>query len=240
MAIILTGGQIAQADPDQDQGCRRGWKAWITEICLTYRDQRQEIVKGAASKLVRHTESRDTPFRKPYRRFTSHELSLIIIFSALGGALSVPIGHAGNLLKTIPGIPFGSSQALSGLHVLWLVLAATLVRKTGSGTITGVLKGLIELVLFSFHGIFVLLISTIEGMIVDTVFIISRRTNTPWIYLAGGLSSASNVAILQLLLLPRLPTVILAFMYLTSFVSGLVFGGYLSKRVLDVAGTFRC
>lgn len=186
-----------------------------------------------------HTESRDTTFTKRYRRFTSLELSFIIILSALGGAVSVPIGRIGDLLKTIPGIPFGSSQALSGLHVIWLVLAAGLVKKTGSGTMTGVLKGLIELCLFSFHGIFVLLISTVEGLIVDAVFIFARRNNTPSICLAGGLSSASNVAVLQLILLPRLPAAILAFMYLTSFISGLAFGGYLSKRILDIARTLK-
>lgn len=188
---------------------------------------------------MRHTESRDTSFPKPHRRFTSRELSLTIILSALGGVFSVPIGHAGNLLKTIPGIPFGSSQALSGLHVIWLVLSAALVRKTGSGTVTGVLKGLIELTLFSFHGIFVLLISVVEGIIVDIVFVIARRTNTPTICLAGGLSSASNIIVLQLTILPSLPVPILAFMYLISFLSGLVFGGYLCKRVLDIAATLR-
>lgn len=191
-----------------------------------------------AIKLV-HTESGDITCAKPYRRFTSLELSFIIILSALGGAVSVPIGRIGDLLKTIPGIPFGSSQALSGLHVIWLVLAAGLVKKTGSGTMTGVLKGLIELCLFSFHGIFVLLISTVEGLIVDAVFIFARRNNTPSICLAGGLSSASNVAVLQLILLPRLPAAILAFMYLTSFISGVAFGGYLSKRILDVARTLK-
>ena len=49
---------------------------------------------------------------------TSRELSLIIILSSLGGAMSVPISHAGNMLKVVPGLPAGSSQALSGLHVL--------------------------------------------------------------------------------------------------------------------------
>ena len=191
------------------------------------------------SKEVRHSKSTDTPLIKPYRRFTSRELSLIIIFSALGGAVSVPIGYAGNFLKTVPGIPFGSSQALSGLHVLWIVLAAVMVRKTGSGTMTGFLKGLVELFLFSYHGIFVLLISSVEGIIVDIVLIIARRTDTPSICLAGGLSSASNVSVIQFILVPSLPMPILAFMYLTSFLSGLVFSGYISKRILDITGTLR-
>ena len=184
-------------------------------------------------------EDKDTTSSKPFRRFTTRELSLIIILSSLGAAVSVPIGHAGNLLNSIPGVPFGSPQVLSGLHVIWLVLAATLVRKTGASTVTGVLKGLIELFLFSFHGIFVLFISAVEGIIVDAVFVITRRTQTPSLCLAAGLSSASNVAVLQLTVLPRLPLPILAFMYSISFISGVVFGGYVTKRVADIAGTLK-
>ena len=189
--------------------------------------------------MVEHAESIDAPIPKPYRRFTSRELSLIVIFSAIGGAVSVPIGYAGNFIKTIPGLPIGSSQALSGLHVLWLIFAAVLVRKTGSGTMTGVLKGLVEMFLFSYHGIFVLLISSVEGIMVDIVLTITRRTNTPSICLAGGLSSASNVAVTQFLLIPHLPKAIFIFMYLTSFLSGLVFAGYLGKRVLDITRTLK-
>lgn len=184
-------------------------------------------------------EDEDTTLSKPFRRFTTRELSLIIILSSLGAAVSVPIGHAGNLLNSIPGVPFGSPQVLSGLHVIWLVLAATLVRKTGASTVTGVLKGLIELFLFSFHGIFVLFISAVAGMIVDAVFVIARWPKTPSICLAAGLSSASNVAVLQLTVLPRLPSAVLAFMYSISFISGIVFGGYVTKRVADIAGTLK-
>lgn len=184
-------------------------------------------------------EDEDTILSKPFRRYTTRELSLIIILSSLGAAVSVPIGHAGNFLNSIPVIPFGSPQILSGLHVIWLVLAATLVRKTGASTVTGVLKGLIELVLFSFHGVFVLFISAVEGIIVDAVFIITRRTQTPSLCLAAGLSSASNVAVLQLTVLPRLPLTVLAFMYSISFISGVVFGGCVTKRVADIAGTLK-
>ncbi|MCK4583291.1 ECF transporter S component [Candidatus Bathyarchaeota archaeon] len=164
----------------------------------------------------------------------SRELSLIIILSSLGGVMSVPIGYAGNMLKAIPGLPFGSSQALSGLHVLWLVLASVLVRKKGVGTITGITKGLVEMFLFSYHGVFVLIMSAVEGLMVDVVLTLLRRVNTRSLCLAGGLSSASNVAVTQFMIAPRLPLFVFAFMYIASFVSGLFFAGYLGKRVLDI------
>ena len=148
--------------------------------------------------------------------------------------MSVPIGHAGNLLKAVPGLPVGSSQARSGLHVLWLVLAAALVRKPGAGTMTGILKGLVEMSLFSYHGVIVLLMSALEGFMVDLVLTLIRRIDTRSICLAGGLSSASNVAVTQFLIVPHLPKAVFAFMYLTSFISGLLFAGYLGRRVLDI------
>lgn len=172
-----------------------------------------------------------------YRMFTTRELSLIIILSALGGAVSVPIGYAGNFLKTIPLLPFGTPQILSGLHVIWILLAGSLVKKTGSSTITGILKGLIELSLFSYHGILVLLISVAQGVVMDLVLAALGRTNTVSICVASGLSSSSNVVVLRLILLKHLPFFVTAYMYVISFISGVFFAGYLGKRGLDIART---
>ena len=131
-------------------------------------------------------------------------------------------------------MPAGSSQALSGLHVIWLVLASVLVRRRGAGTVTGIIKGLVEMCLFSYHGVFVLIISAVEGLVVDIILTLFMRVNTLSLCLAGGLSSASNVSVTQLIIAPHIPLFIFAFMYLVSFVSGLFFAGYLSKRVLDI------
>ncbi len=110
-------------------------------------------------------------------RFTFLDLTIIIIFSSLGGALSVPIGHLGNFLKTLPGLPLGTSQILSGIHVLWIILSVGLTRKAGSGTLTGLLRGLVELFKLSFHGVLVV-ISMVEGLIADLVFTAIRKITT--------------------------------------------------------------
>lgn len=80
--------------------------------------------------------------------------------------MSVPIGHAGNMLKAVPGLSIVTSQVLSGMHVTWLILASVLVRKKGAGTMTGIIKGLVEMCLFSYHGVFVLIMSAVEGLVV--------------------------------------------------------------------------
>lgn len=168
------------------------------------------------------------------RLFGSRELALIIVLSSLGAVVSVPVGHAGNLLKTVAGMPPGASQLLAGIHVLWLILAAVLVERKGAATMVGVLKGLVEATLFSYHGVLVLLISAVEGCVVDIILLPLDKKNIKPICIAGGLSSASNVAVLQFAMMLPLPLAVFASMYLASFVSGLIFAGYLGKRVLDI------
>jgi ABC-type thiamin/hydroxymethylpyrimidine transport system permease subunit len=108
------------------------------------------------------------------------------------------------------------------------------VKREGSGTMTGALKGLVELFLSSHLGIFVFLVSLVEGVVVDLAFIIFCKLENLTIYIAGGFSSASNIFVLQMTLLPELPLYITVLMYITSFASGSLFGGYLVKRVSDV------
>ncbi len=156
------------------------------------------------------------------------------MLSALGGTTSVIIGYIGSLFSSIFPISFIASQGLSGLHVFWLILSKKLVKREGSGTMTGALKGLVELFLSSHLGIFVFLVSLVEGVVVDLTFIVFHKLENSAIYIAGGFSSASNIFVLQMTLLPELPLYIIVLMYMTSFASGLLFGGYLVKRVSDV------
>jgi ABC-type thiamin/hydroxymethylpyrimidine transport system permease subunit len=172
--------------------------------------------------------------------FKTRELALIIILSALGGAVSVPLSYAGNLLNAVPILPFGSPQILSGIHVLWLLLARLLTRKTGAATLTGAVKGLVELSLFSFHGVQVLPISIVEGIVVDLILSATGRASSARVAVAGGLSASSNVLVLWLLLLQGLSPLVIVFMWLLSLVSGVVvgcFGEYASRRVVPIIST---
>lgn len=171
--------------------------------------------------------------------FKTRDIALIIFLSALGGAVSVPLGYAGNLLNAVPILPFGSPQILSGIHVLWLLLARLLTRKPGAATFAGAVKGLVELSLFSSHGVQVLPISIIEGIVVDLVLSVPGRVSSARVAVAGGLSASSNVLVLWLLLLQGLSPLVIGFMLLLSLVSGVVvgyFGEYASRRVAPIIG----
>jgi ABC-type thiamin/hydroxymethylpyrimidine transport system permease subunit len=171
--------------------------------------------------------------------YKTREITLIIILSAAGGAVSVPLGYLGNALKAVPILPFGIGQVLSGVHILWLLLVRLLTGKTGSATFAGAVKGLVELSLFSFHGIQILPIALAEGILVDVVMSLPGKASQIKTVIAGGLSASSNVLVLWILLLQSLSPYVICFMWLLSLISGAlvsIFGWYASKRVQQVVG----
>ncbi len=100
-------------------------------------------------------------------KFTTRELSTSIVFTSIGALFSVPIGYLGNYLKTIPILPMGTGQVLAGFHLIMIGLAAEWIRKTGTATITGLLKELVEAVSFSYHGVVVIAMSAVKGLVID-------------------------------------------------------------------------
>jgi len=146
----------------------------------------------------------------------------------------VLVGYAGELLSSVTLLPFASPQLLSGLHVFWLILAAMIVPMRGSATVAGALKGMIEASFFSHLGLFSFTVSLLEGVVADVALALLKRNRAFSVYVAGGLSSASNLLIVQVFFLPSLPILIYGLAYFAAFLSGLVFGGYLTIRVLKV------
>jgi len=149
----------------------------------------------------------------------------MVVFSSLGATLSVPIGYLGNYLKTIPVLPFGTGQILSGVHIIILTLTALYIKKPGATTMTAAIKGLVEVILFSYHGVPVILMSALQGLLLDAaIYVLGYRDLA--FYLGCGIASASNVAFLQFILLLPFPASVFGFMYILAFVSGTVFGGH--------------
>jgi ABC-type thiamin/hydroxymethylpyrimidine transport system permease subunit len=156
--------------------------------------------------------------------YNTREIAIIIILSAAGGAISVPVGYLANTLKSIPILPLGVGQILSGVHILSLLLVRVLTGRTGSATFAGAVKGLVELILFSFHGIQVLPIAIMEGIIIDLVMSLPTNTSQGKVAIAGGLAASSNVLVLWLLLLQNISLSVIGFMFILAFISGVLFG----------------
>ena len=172
-------------------------------------------------------------FRHMGTKFTTQQLSTIIIFSALAAITSVPIGHISNYMKTIPLLPLGTGQILAGFHLIMIVLTALYVKQSGAATLTGAVKGFAEAVLFSFHGLPVIFMSVFQGAIIDVVLYIIGYGSKSMI-LGCGLSAASNVMFIQFFLGNPFPVSAFVLMYILSFISGAVFGGYLGERIYQI------
>ena len=176
---------------------------------------------------------------QPNSPINTREIVIMAILSSLGGALSTFVGYLGNMINLALGVPFGAGQFMAGLHVFWLVLVRVLVPKKGAGTIAGFLKGVAELFTGSTHGIVIVIVSVVQGIIIDLAGIIggsSKDTNTTsrliW-WLLAGISSASNVIIFQIFYFASAPWLYITIITILAFCSGIIFAGYFAWETLE-------
>lgn len=172
--------------------------------------------------------------------FSTRDLLIMAVLAALGGVTSTYVNTIGNAVQAALGFP-GATQWAAGLHTIWIVLAMGILRKTGTGTVIGIVKGAVELMSGNTHGVIILLINLVAGLLVDFGFLIFRDKHTLVPYLvAGGLSAGSNVVVFQLF--ATLPTNILAMsailiLTLVAGISGVIFSGvapfYLVKALIE-------
>ncbi|TFF86995.1 hypothetical protein EU519_00060 [Candidatus Thorarchaeota archaeon] len=169
----------------------------------------------------------------------TRELVTLFILSSLGGALSTFVGYLGNLLNIAVGVPFGAGQVIAGLHVFWLVLIRVLVPKRGSGTFSGFLKGSVEMFTGSTHGIVIVIVSLVQGAILDILSISpggpskkSAMERLNW-WLFAGFSSASNVIVFQLFYFVGTPLIYIGLITILAFCSGIIFAGYFAWETLS-------
>jgi energy-coupling factor transport system substrate-specific component len=166
--------------------------------------------------------------------FKTSDLVKIAILSALGGISSTYIGYLGNLVNRFLGVPFGAGQFMAGLHIFWIILGFGLIKKEGTCTMIGVLKALVELFSGGKLGVFVILLSGVQGLIADIIFFLVRKRNVFTYALAGGISTTANVLIFQLFFVPYTAYKFFFLIALISFVSGVAFAGIFAYNVLNI------
>jgi ABC-type thiamin/hydroxymethylpyrimidine transport system permease subunit len=162
------------------------------------------------------------------QRMDVRDLVLVALLSAVGGVLSTYVGYIGNLINRLFGVPFGAGQLIAGVHVIWPLLARVLIGRFGSGTMTGILKGLVEFLSGGTHGVVILLVSAVQGIFVDVGMSTASRQRLDVMMLTGGVASASNVFVFQALYFSGVPWSFILGMAALAFVSGLFFGGFLA------------
>ena len=167
-------------------------------------------------------------------QFELRDLVLIALLSAVGGVLSTYVGYLGNLINRLFGVPFGAGQLVAGVHILWPLLARAIIRKFGSGTMTGLIKGLVEFLSGGTHGVVIVLVSVIEGIFIDVGMSMSSRRSLGVMMLTGAVASATNVFVLQAVYFANIPVTLLAGIASLALVSGAFFGGYLAWDLHDL------
>ncbi len=174
------------------------------------------------------------------RRLSTRDIATIAVLAALGGVMSSYVGYLATSLNGLLGIPFGAGQVLAGLHVFWIVLSVVLTDRVGVGTSTGLLKGVVEMLAGSGKGLLVVGLSLVAGLVVDLVWFASPRRGPLTTALAGGLATASNVALFALFTSTYEGLAwLFAAILVVSFASGLVLAGMLVTNVaitLEQAG----
>lgn len=177
----------------------------------------------------------EEPTKSRNRYYLSNrDLLIIAILSGIGGVMSTYVGYLGNLLNRVFGVPFGAGQFVSGLHIFWFILVAGLVRRPGAAAAAGLLKGVIEMLTGSTHGVAIILVSLTQGLLVDIVLMITKRHNLASYMLAGGIAAASNVFVFQFLYFSNAPFKYLLFISLIALVSGVLLAGSFGYSVLEV------
>lgn len=169
--------------------------------------------------------------------FSTRDLLVMAVLAALGGVTSTYVNAIGDAMLAALGFA-GATQWAAGLHTIWVVLAMGILRKTGAGTLTGIIKGVVELMSGNTHGVIILLVNLVAGLLVDLGFFLfkDKRSIVPYL-VAGGLSAASNVVIFQFF--ATLPSNILAigailFLTIVAGVSGVVFSGIMPYLLVNM------
>ncbi len=160
---------------------------------------------------------------------------IIALLSSLGGVMSAFVGYLASLINIAVGVPFGAGQLITGLHVFWLVLILGITKKSGTATIGGLLKGAVELFAGSSHGIVIVLVSLIEGIVLDFVLLADKEKSSYFMfYIGAALSSMANVFVFQAIYMNNVPLAYIMVMASLAFASGTIFGGYFGRSTIDL------
>ncbi|MDD3652569.1 MAG: ECF transporter S component [Desulfotomaculaceae bacterium] len=167
-------------------------------------------------------------------KFSVFDLIIIAMISALGVAskpLIVPLCHiiTGPLL--IPG-----GVVAGGFYMLWLVLGAGIVSKTGAAIMIGVVQALMVFGsgIFGSHGAMTLLSYTLPGLAVDLLLYLMGHNVCCLLcaFLAGLVANISGSALVNIIYF-RLPFVPLVLALTVAALSGGL-GGIIAYKVLQL------
>ena len=166
--------------------------------------------------------------------FSVRDLAIIAVLCSLGGVLSTYVKYLSNVVNIFFGMVQGPGQIMAGLHVFWIILCFGLIRKYGTGTLAGFLKGIVEFLSGNPHGELAVVISLIEGVFIDFGMILFRKKHAKYSYgISAGLGTAGEVVVMYSLTF-QMPLWFVIATAILAFCSGLIFGGFFATGTLEL------
>lgn len=165
------------------------------------------------------------------KNFSVYNLIIISVISALGIAtkpIVVPLVHIITGPLFIPG-----GAVAGGFYMFWIVLGLGMVKKIGTGTLIGLVQGILVISTGSMgtHGIMSIISYTLPGISADIVFLVSKNKNYNSLhYVFGCMSANITGTLISNILFFRLPVVSVIMVLSAAALSGAV-GGFIAFSV---------
>ena len=165
-------------------------------------------------------------------RFSMFDLVVLALMACLGIAskpIIVPLTHIITGPLYIPG-----GVVAGGFYMMWIVLGAGLVKKTGAGTLVAAVQAIMVMALgiYGTHGLMSLFTYLLPGLAVDLVWLLGgRRGNLAvFCFFAGMAANASGVFLVNVVFF-RLPLIPLLLSLSSAALSGGL-GGLVAYTVI--------
>lgn len=169
-------------------------------------------------------------------KFTVFDLVIIAMAAALGVAVKPIVVSLVHIVTGPLFIPGGSLAG--GFYMMWIVLGAAWVKKTGTATLIGLVQSIMVIAVgvYGSHGILSLVTYTLPGVIVDLLLVITGwKPDEKIVMFMGGIAANCCGVIISNLLFFRLPLIPLLFSISLGSLSGALGGllAWLLFRRLD-------
>lgn len=167
------------------------------------------------------------------KSFSIFNLIIIALVSSLGVAtkpIVVPLVHIISGPLFIPG-----GAIAGGFYMFWIVLGAGFVKKTGTGTLIGIVQSILVIATGTMgtHGIMSLISYTLPGIAVDIVFLFSKNKNYNILhYVLGCMAANVTGTLISNILFFRLPNVTVVLILSCAALSGAV-GGIIASSIMN-------
>lgn len=164
--------------------------------------------------------------------FSVFDLIMIAVLASLGIAVKPIIS---SLTRIITGSLFIPGGALAGgFYMLWIVLGIGLIKKTGTGSLIGVVQAILVIATGTMgtHGIMSLVSYTLPGIAADIVFLFSKDKDYNVLHYVFGCIGANLIGtFISNILFFRLPGVTLVLILSAAALSGAI-GGLVAYSIV--------